>query len=160
MGTIFNIDDDLPVYLKHQYQEGTATGLTVTGSKNKIMIWFCFQLKGRDGEVRAETIVPMFKARFMAISILTNMRASDWSVGDEVVLDYRRFETSTLKIFMDALYNCNVGPIPLPEILKLLQFMSKFGFTETIQGKEDFPCTIKEWVRYFYKLGRNWFLSR
>ena len=88
----------------------------------------------------------MYKSRFLAISILANMRASDWSVGDDVVLDYRRFETSTLKIFVDALYKCNVGPIPLPEILKLLQFMSKFGFTETIHGKEDFPCTIKEWV--------------
>ena len=31
MEELFNIDDELPVYLKHQYQEGTATGLTVTG---------------------------------------------------------------------------------------------------------------------------------
>ena len=98
--------------------------------------------------MRAETIVPMFKSRFMAISILANMRAPDWSVGDEVVLDYRRFETSTLKIFVDALYKCNVRRIPVPEILKLLQFMSKFGFTETVRGKEEFPCTNKEWVRY------------
>ena len=48
MGTIFNIDDDLPVYLKHQYQEGTATGLTVTGSKNKIkLILFSDKRSGR-----------------------------------------------------------------------------------------------------------------
>ena len=31
MGAIFNIDDEVPVYLKQQYHEGTATGLTVTG---------------------------------------------------------------------------------------------------------------------------------
>ena len=31
MGEIFNIDPEIPIHLKHQYQEGTATGLTVTG---------------------------------------------------------------------------------------------------------------------------------
>ena len=105
-------------------------------------------MKGRDGIVKAETIVPMYKSRFLAISILANMRASGLTFGDEIVLDYKRFEVSTLKTFIDALYNCNVDPISLPEILKLLQFLSKFGFTETIRGREDFPCTIKEGVKY------------
>ena len=92
--------------------------------------------------MKAETIVPMYRARFLAISILTSMQAPDWSAGDEVVLDYGPYETSTLKIFVDAVYKCNVRPIPLPEILKLLQFISKFGHDKT--GKDDFPCTIKE----------------
>ena len=66
-------------------------------------------------------------------------------INDEVILNYRKFEEQTVKIFVDALYKCNVKPIPLEELLKLLQFTSKLGFTESINGKQDFECTVKEW---------------
>ena len=103
-----------------------------------------FQLKGRDGEVKAETIVPMFKSMFMAMSILTIMRAPEWTTGDEVVLDFRPFEMSTLKIFVDGLYNCNVDQIAVAEILKLLEFMSRFAFTKISKQSVEFACNIKE----------------
>ena len=77
--------------------------------------------------------------------ILKVQRSEDWNKGDEVVLDFQRYETTTLKIFVDGLYKCNVDPLPLMEAVKLLQMMSKFGFTETVKEKTDFPCTTKEW---------------
>ena len=52
MEEIFNTDDELPVYLKHQYQEGTATGLTVIGfnAYNEGSIVFLAQRSGRGSE--------------------------------------------------------------------------------------------------------------
>ena len=110
----------------------------------KLKISQNIQLRGRDGEVNAGTIVRMFKSMFLATSILAIMRSPDWNFGDEVVLDYRPFEKSTLKIFVDALYNCNVDQVALAELLKLLQFMSRFGFAEISKGTVEFACSIKK----------------
>jgi len=128
MENIFNVGEDVPEYLKHEYQEGNAKGL---------------KLECGDGGVESETTVPMYKSRFLRLAITKKRRAEGLSVDDEVVLKYRRFETKTMKYFVDALYLCNVQPIPLPEILKLLQLMSKMGFTETVKGRQDFKCTAK-----------------
>ena len=67
------------------------------------------------------------------MAIQKKQRAEGLGVDDEVVLKYRRFETKTMKYFVDALYLCNVEPIPLPELLKLLQLTSKM---------ENFECIL------------------
>ena len=71
---------------------------------------------------------------------------ADWNKGDEVVLDYKRYEKKTVKFFVDALYQCNADPISLEELIKLLQMMSKLGYSETVNERTDFPCTLKERV--------------
>ena len=52
MEEIFNVDDELPVYLKHQYQKGTATGLTVTILNKRMAFWYFFSVErsGRGSE--------------------------------------------------------------------------------------------------------------
>ena len=85
------------------------------------------------------------------MAIKNKRRAEGLSEDEQVVLKYRRFETKTIKYFFDALYVCNVEPVPLPEVLKLLQLMSKMGFTETVEGKQDFECTAKDWVTFCLK---------
>ena len=93
--------------------------------------------------MQCDIIVPMYKSRFLAISILNRHRSA--GPGEEVILDYKRYELRTVKFFIDALYNCNVDKIPLVDLIKLLQSMSKVGFTETVRGKQEFPCTIEKW---------------
>ena len=86
----------------------------------------------------------MFQSRFLEISILQRQQSADWNKGDEVVLDYKRYETKTVKFLVDAIYTCNADPPPLDQLVKLLQLLSKFGFTETVEGKTEYPCTSKE----------------
>ena len=78
--------------------------------------------------------------------ILAKLQAPAYTGGDAIELDYRRFEKKTMKYLIDALYECNDQPIPIPELLKLVQVVSKMGFTETIQGKQEYPCTAQEKV--------------
>lgn len=115
-----------PIDLKHQYQEGTAEGL---------------KLECLDGEIACEIVVPMSKCKFMRISILAKLRDPGYTPGNEIKLDYRRFEKKTMKYFVDALYDCIAEPIPMPELLKLVQLVSKMGFTETGEWKQELPCT-------------------
>ena len=81
------------------------------------------------------------------MAIMNKQRAEGLTVDDEVVLKFRRFETKTMKYFFDALYFCNVEPVPLPELLKLIVLVSKMGFTETVDNKQDFECTAEEWLK-------------
>ena len=68
------------------------------------------------------------------MAITKKRKAEGLRADDEVVLKYRRFETKTMKYFVDALYFCNDEQIPLAELLKLLQLTSKM---------ENFECTTK-----------------
>ena len=79
--------------------------------------------------------------------ILAKLRDPVYKGGDEIELDYRRFEKKTMTFLVDALYECNAQPIPIPELLKLVQVVSKLGFTETVQGKQEYPCTAQERVK-------------
>ena len=89
-------------------------------------------------------IVPKYKSKFLTISILNKQRSSNLARDDQVVLDYSRFETSTVKFLVDALYSCNCKKVPITELLKLLQIISKLGFPEVPGVKEEFPCSKKE----------------
>jgi len=128
MANTFNVVEEVPEYLKHQYQEGTAIGL---------------KIECGNGHMESETTVPMFKSRFLRMAIKKKRRAEGLHEDDEVVLKFPRFETNTMKYFFDGLYMCNVEPVPLPELLKMLQLTSKMGFTEEVEGKQDFKCTAK-----------------
>ena len=78
--------------------------------------------------------------------IMAKLQDPTYTGGDEIELDYRRFERKTMKYLVDALYECNAQSIPIPELLKLVQVVSKMGFTETVEGKQDYPCTGQEKV--------------
>ena len=80
------------------------------------------------------------------MAIKKKRQAEGLNENDVVVLEYRRFQTTTMKYFVDALYFCNVEPVPLDELLKLLQLVYKMGFPEEVKGENDFECTAKEWL--------------
>ena len=88
----------------------------------------------------------MSKCKFIAISILAKQREPGYLLGDEIELDYRRFDKKTIKHFVDAVYDCNVQPLPISELLKLLQLVTKMGYTEKVDGKREFTCTAEERV--------------
>ena len=71
----------------------------------------------------------------MRVSILAKVQDSAYIPGAEIELDYRRFEKKTVKYFVDALHECNAKPIPVAELLKLVQLVSKMGFAENEEGK-------------------------
>ena len=98
-----------------------------------------------DGNIVSEIVVPMSKSKFLRESILAKLRDPGYKPGSEIVLDYRRFEKKTMKYFLDALYDCR-QTIPIPELLKLVQLVSTMGFMESIQGKQEYPCTAQEWI--------------
>jgi len=125
---LFNFKTKIPVDLKQKYQQGKAEGLKVV----------CF-----DGDISCGITVPMMNCKFMRERILAKLRDPGYTGGDEIELDYRRFEKKTMKYLIDALYECNAEPIPIPELLKLVQVVSKMGFTETVQGKQEYPCTAQ-----------------
>merc|ERR1712130_529671 len=123
---LFKIKLNTPIDLKHKYQEGTAEGL---------------QLACLDGNISCEIVVPMFNCKFMRMSILAKLQDPGYTPGDVIELDYRRFEKKTMKHFVDALYDCIAQPIPIQELIKLVQLVSKMGYTEVGDGKKEFPCT-------------------
>ena len=97
-----------------------------------------------DDDIVCELVVPMSKCKFLRERILAQLLDPAYKGGDEIVLDYRPFEKKTMKYFLDALYDCTAQPIPITELLKLIQLVSKMGFVETIEGKQEYPCTAQE----------------
>ena len=53
--------------------------------------------------------------------IMAKLRDPGYKGGDEIELDYRRFEKRTMQYLVGALYQCNDQAIPIPELLKLVQ---------------------------------------
>ena len=92
-----------------------------------------------DEAISCEISVPMINCKFMRERIQAKLQDPGFTGGEEIELDYRRFEKKTMKYLIDALYDCNAQSIPIPELLKLVQVVSKMGFTETVQGKTEYP---------------------
>jgi len=120
--------DNIQEHFKYSYQEGNENDI---------------KLLCADGFLLAGSLVLSYKSRFLNISICNARKNAPNKEDGPLELNFKLFPKSTVKMFLDMLYEVNDEVFGYEDLLKLLEFLTVLGYCDQEEKQRDFPCTVK-----------------
>ena len=121
---IYNWARVINEHLTEEYKSGNARQLKVTHRNNDAFYKFSIQFICSDGVIWSEMLVPMCMSPVLLEFI---KKKPNWKTAEEIELDFKNFETRTVKIFLDALYGCGSEDCDTEDLIKLLALVDEHG---------------------------------